>query len=121
MKKTGKIILATITCLLAAQLFFSYPTVYDTPHGDFVKDTGEIEFPAASLSKSETDKYILRYNPETSGVILITKKSDGSEILSSVDEVNTFFLTDEDIKNLTEGIEVSTKEELFILIEDLSS
>ena len=123
MKRTGKIILTTLFCLLGFLLIFFYLTVYDTTPEKFTndKDTGEFEFPAASLTKSGTDKFILRYNPETSEVILITQKSDGSEIHSVVDEVNSFFLTDEDIKNLTLGIEVTTKEELFMLIEDLSS
>ena len=98
-------------------------TVYDTQKKPLTKseDTAERGFPAASVTKSETEKFILRYNPDTSNVILITKKSDGSEIHSSVDEVNTFFLTAEDVEKLTGGIEVSTKEELFMLIEDLSS
>ena len=123
MKKINKITLATLSCFIVFQFVFSYLTVYDTNPEKFSKgkDAPEFEHPAATLTKSKTDKYILRYNPETAGVMVITQKTDGSEIHTEVDEVNTFFLTDEDIKNLTEGIEVDTKEELFMLIEDFSS
>ena len=74
-----------------------------------------------STTNSETEVYILRYNPDSQKVELVTKKADGTEIVSNVNSINPFYLTEEDIKKLTEGIFVTTREDMFILIEDFSS
>lgn len=74
-----------------------------------------------SMPNSPTEKYILRYNRQNDSVVLITKKADGTEIISEVDSINPYYLTDEDIKALTAGIELTSREDMFILIEDFSS
>lgn len=125
MKNLSKILLIAVFCIGAALTFFCRTTVYDkypdnTTHSE-KSDTAGKSFPAATLPNSDTEKFILMYNAEDSDVVLITKKTDGSEIISSVKEVNPFFLTDKDLEKLSRGIEISSKEELFMLIEDLSS
>lgn len=123
MKKQAKILFFVATCILCFQIGFSHLTVYDTVPGknDKANDTAGKISPAASVPKGNTEKFILRYNPDIGKVILITRKSDGSEILSPVDEVKAHFLTNDDIAKLEHGIETSSREELFMLIEDLSS
>lgn len=74
-----------------------------------------------SMPNSPTEKYILQYNRQNDSVVLITKKADGTEIISEVDSINPYYLTDEDIKALTAGIELTSREDMFILIEDFSS
>lgn len=91
-----------------------------------VNISGEIyENPEAaqevSMPNSPTEKYILQYSEQNNSVILITKKTDGTEIISEVDSINPYYLTDEDIKALTAGIELTSREDMFILIEDFSS
>ncbi len=75
----------------------------------------------ASMQSSETEKYILKYNIENDTVYLITKKTDGTEIISPVESINPFYLTDEDLEALSAGIELTQREDMFILIEDFSS
>ncbi len=74
-----------------------------------------------SVPNSPTEKYILKYNEKANAVYLITKKTDGTEIISPVESIKPFYLTDDDIKALTEGIELTEKEDMFVLIEDFSS
>ncbi len=81
-------------------------------------DTETIE---AATPGSETAMYILKYNTETDTVLLITKKSDGTELISPVESINTTYLTESDIEALTKGIELTSREDMFILIEDYSS
>ncbi len=86
-----------------------------------VKNENENTAKNVSTQNSETEVYILRYNPDSKKVELVTKKTDGTEIVSNVNNINPFYLTEEDMKKLTEGIVVTTREDMFILIEDFSS
>lgn len=70
---------------------------------------------------SEKDKYILKYNEDTEKISLTVRYKDGSEIISSVETINPKYLTNDDIKSLKKGIEFSSKEDMYILIEDYSS
>ncbi len=74
-----------------------------------------------STENSETEVYILRYNSDSNKVELVTKKADGTEIVSNVNNINPFYLTEEDMAKLAEGIVVTSREDMFILIEDFSS
>ena len=47
--------------------------------------------------------------------------ADGSELISHIKAIDPDFLEAEDIKSLEEGITLSSKEDMFILIEDYSS
>ena len=76
---------------------------------------------SVSLPVSETEKYILKYAENENAVYLITKKTDGTEIISPVESINPFYLTDEDLSLLKEGIELTKREDMYILIEDYSS
>lgn len=74
-----------------------------------------------SVENSPTEKYILKYNPNTDTVYLITQKTDGTQIMSPVESINPFYLTGEDISTLIQGIELTSREDMYILIEDFSS
>lgn len=74
-----------------------------------------------SKSNLPIEKYILKYNPKEDKVILITRYEDKSEIISYIDSINPSFLEEEDITNLSGGIEFTSKEALYMLIEDYSS
>ena len=75
----------------------------------------------ASTPPSQKDKYILKYYEDTNKINLIIKYKDGSQIISPIETINPDYLTDEDIQSLKKGIELSSKEDMFILIEDYSS
>ncbi len=75
----------------------------------------------ANTPPSQKDRYILKYDKETSKITLTVKYKDGSEIISPVETINPYYLTKEDLSALQEGIELSSKEDMFILIEDYSS
>ena len=79
------------------------------------------EAKSVSVENSPTEKYILKYNEETDTVYLVTQKTDGTRIISPVESINPFYLTAEDISALTVGIELTSREDMFILIEDFSS
>lgn len=70
---------------------------------------------------SKKDKYILKYDEDTEKISLTVRYKDGSEIISSVETINPKYLTNDDIKSLKKGIEFSSKEDMYILIEDYSS
>ncbi len=74
-----------------------------------------------SMENCPTEKYILKYNPNTDTVYLITQKTDGTQIMSPVESINPFYLTGEDISTLLQGIELTNREDMYILIEDFSS
>lgn len=74
-----------------------------------------------SVQNYPTEKYILKYKEITNTVYLVTKKTDGTEIMSPVESIKPFYLTEEDLALLTEGIELTEREDMFILIEDFSS
>ena len=74
-----------------------------------------------SVENSPTEKYILKYNQNTDTVYLITQKTDGTQIMSPVESINPFYLTSEDISTLIQGIELTNREDMYILIEDFSS
>jgi len=75
----------------------------------------------ASTDNSQTESYTLKYNPEENMVVLITNKSDGSKHIAHIKTINPMYLEPGDAKALMEGIELSSKEDMFILIEDYSS
>ncbi len=79
------------------------------------------EAKSVSVENSPTEKYILKYNEETDTVYLVTQKTDGTRIISPVESIKPFYLTAEDISALTVGIELTNREDMFILIEDFSS
>ncbi|MBO5007654.1 MAG: hypothetical protein J6D26_02360 [Clostridia bacterium] len=83
--------------------------------------TTEIETAEVSTPNRATTMYILKYNAETDTVFMITKKEDGTELISPVESINTTYLTPSDIEALTKGIELTSREDMFILIEDYSS
>lgn len=70
---------------------------------------------------SQKDRYILKYDKEEGKITLTVKYKDGSEIISPVDTINPYYLTKEDLDALRRGIELSSKEDMYILIEDYSS
>ncbi len=70
---------------------------------------------------SQKDRYILKYDKEDGKITLTVKYKDGSEIISPVETINPYYLTKEDLKALEKGIELGSKEDMFILIEDYSS
>ena len=74
-----------------------------------------------SVQSGETEAYILRLRTQDNTVELVTKKSDGTQIITPVEGIKTYYLTDEDIKALRQGIEMPSREDMYILIEDLSS
>ena len=76
---------------------------------------------AVSVENSPTEKYILKYDQNTNAVYLITQKTDGTQIMSPVESINPFYLTGEDINALIRGIELTNREDMYILIEDFSS
>jgi len=126
-----KLILSVSACfILSIFLIMMAFSTDDTPkivqqnpeHQDeeIIKNDNEIS-KEVSMPNSETEKYILRYNPDNDSVLLITKKQDGTEIVSNVDSINPYYLTKEDINALTSGIELTSREDMFILIEDFSS
>jgi len=110
---------------------FAFTTKYTEPNVTNIKNapsadnnsnqTTEEKVQGVSTQNSETEKYILRYYPTRDTVMLIAKKADGTEIMSPVESINPYYLTDDDIKALIEGIELTSMEDVYILIEDLSS
>jgi hypothetical protein len=70
---------------------------------------------------SQKDRYILKYDKEEGKITLTVKYKDGSEIISPVETINPYYLTKEDLDALRRGIELSSKEDMYILIEDYSS
>ena len=79
--------------------------------------------PAKSVSEDSggIESYILKYEPETDKIILITCYKDKSRHSTHIPSINPVFLEEEDINMLTEGIELTNKEDMLILIEDYSS
>ncbi len=67
------------------------------------------------------ESYILQYNRDKGMVILITRQEDGTELVSHIKAINPDYLEPEDVNRLVKGIELNSKEEMFILIEDYSS
>ena len=92
----------------------------DTPTEDN-KSMYTEEITGASTPHSKTVKYILSYDPKADMVLLITERSDGSRIISPVETIIPGYLTSEDIQNLTDGIVFTSKEDLYVQIEDFSS
>ncbi len=79
--------------------------------------------PAQSVSEESGGivSYILKYEPDSDRVILITCHKDGSRIISDIESIKPNYLEAEDVRLLTEGIELADKEAMLILIEDYSS
>ena len=81
----------------------------ETPVRETADQTGKIK------------SYTLKYESESRGVILISNYADGSEIITRIKSINPRYLENKDIDALTEGIELTSKEEMHMLIEDYSS
>ena len=79
--------------------------------------------PAKSVSEDSggIESYILKYDPKADKVLLITCYKDKSRHTTDLPEINPIFLEEEDIGMLTQGIELTSKEDMLILIEDYSS
>lgn len=88
-----------------------------------VRDLPKENSPALRTSEESggIEKYILKYNPEQNKVELVTCYLNGNKIISTVDSINPTYLEEDDIRMLTEGIEMSDKTSMHILIEDYSS
>ncbi len=118
-----------VVCILLVMLAFTTKSLKPenkadkTAPADNVTNVkkAEVMLQGVSTENSETEKYILRYYPNRDTVMLISKKKDGTEIMSPVESINPYYLTDEDVKALIEGIELTSMEDVYILIEDLSS
>lgn len=90
----------------------------------FPQNTCDIKHPETSevISKNpQIEKYILHMDKVSKKVFLTTRYADGSELISHIKAIDPAFLEAEDIKSLEEGITLSSKEDMFILIEDYSS
>ena len=133
MAKYIKFVISLTGCLVICTflVMFAFTTKYTEPEAtemgnvpptdvDNNQNTEE-KVQGVSTQKSETEKYILRYYPTRDTVMLIAKKADGTEIMSPVESINPYYLTDDDVKALIEGIELTSMEDVYILIEDLSS
>ncbi len=127
MKESAKILFYTGLCLILTVTLISLDN-QKKPSTDYIyntttKQTTPKTEPDKKVSSenSPTERYILRYDPDKDSVLLITKKEDGTEIVTPVESINPYYLTSEDINTLTAGIELSSREDMFILIEDLSS
>lgn len=127
MKDSAKILFYTGLCLIVTVTFISLDT-HKKPSTDYIYNTSNKQTTLqneydkeVSTENSPTERYILRYDPNKDSVLLITKKEDGTEIVTFVESINPYYLTSEDINALTAGIELVSKEDMFILIEDLSS
>jgi len=133
MTKYIKFVISLTGCLIVCTflVMFAFTTKYTEPNVTNIKNapsadnnsnqTTEEKVQGVSTQNSETEKYILRYYPTRDTVMLIAKKADGTEIMSPVESINPYYLTDDDIKALIEGIELTSMEDVYILIEDLSS
>lgn len=86
---------------------------------DAIFDTDEIENTPANINITKTKKYILKY--QDGKVLLISQYENGEENITPVSEINAEYLTETDLENLKNGIELSTEEELYKILEDYSS
>ncbi len=122
---TGCLIVCTFLVMFAFTTKYTEPNVTNTKNAPSADNnsnqTTEEKVQGVSTQNSETEKYILRYYPTRDTVMLIAKKADGTEIMSPVESINPYYLTDDDIKALIAGIELENMEDVYILIEDLSS
>lgn len=74
-----------------------------------------------ATDNSDVQKYILHFDKEKNAVSLTVKYSGGTELIYPIESIKPEFLENEDIEALTKGIELNSKEEMYILIEDYSS
>lgn len=70
-------------------------------------------------SGDDVTKYILKYDGKN--VLLITVLPDGTQTKHKADKIDVRYLTEYDINQLSQGIEVQSEDELYKLIEDFSS
>lgn len=130
-KLSKTVILISICCVLCICAGFFWTNMYaekqyknEIAKKEPVQKKNKEDIPEAksvSVDNSPTEKYILKYNKETDTVYLVTQKTDGTRIISPVESIKPFYLTAEDISALTSGIELTSREDMFILIEDFSS
>lgn len=78
-----------------------------------------VENSSSKIIIPDVTKYILKYDKKD--VILICEYPDGRKTEQKVKSINAKYLTEVDLKELSDGIELSSSEELYKLIEDLSS
>jgi len=90
------------------------------PNASPVEQRAEQAAEAGSHS-ADIEKYILKYEETENKVVLITLYTDKSHIISHIKSINPALLTAEDTMRLKEGIELFSKEEMYLLIEDYSS
>lgn len=126
---TKKSISVVLVCTVFICLSILFITTVNSP--DYVKknsslmpDTTKIaddDTKNVSVPNTRTEVYILRLSADTDTVELVFQKEDGTQIISAVDSINPYYLTEEDVKALELGIEMADREDMYILIEDLSS
>lgn len=126
---TKKSISVVLVCTVFICLSILFITTVNSP--DYVKknsslmpDTTKIaddNTKNVSVPNTRTEVYILRLSADTDTVELVFQKEDGTQIISAVDSINPYYLTEEDVKALEGGIAMDNREDMYILIEDLSS
>lgn len=126
MERYTKFFLLIGLCLISLSLFSYKETEKDDEFRIYTKyyekkDASSPDTENVSVDNSPTEKYILKYDTSSESIILITQKENGTEFSTTVENINPYFLTEEDIDTLTYGIELSSKEDMFRLIEDFSS
>ena len=84
-------------------------------------NTDEAPAREASGQTGQIKSYTLKYESESRRVILIANYADGSEIITLIKSINPRYLESKDIDALTKGIELASKEDMHMLIEDYSS
>ncbi len=101
-----------------------YPILEGVQIPDTKGDDYKREFPQTRKVTEEgggIKEYILKCDPTSQKVVLITCYENGNRTVSPVETINLLYLEKEDIALLYEGIHFKNKEDMFLLIEDYSS
>ena len=122
------VFLFTISLLILQYHFTNQPQRNENSISFSDSSTPKSETPIPSekatevLSENpEIKKYILHLEPESDKVFLTTEFTDGSQLVSHIKSICPDFLEPKDINALTLGIELYSKEDMLMLIEDYSS
>ena len=83
---------------------------------DYAKTIEEDLKQASNISEDENTKYTIRN--ENNYVTIYKIEENGEEVLYKTTNINTKYLTDEDLEILNKGIEIIGREELNRLLED---
>jgi len=126
---TKKSISVVLVCTVFICLSILFITTVNSPdsvqkNSSPMPDTAKIaddDTKNVSVPNTRTEVYILRLSADTDTVELVFQKKDGTQIISAVDSINPYYLTEEDVKALEGGIAMHNREDMYILIEDLSS